>query len=78
MAHSFSGFGSELLQRIRGDVNAKMEDDVFEEKLIGIRKATTALLEAEVGDEKIIFLLQKHWDLRQSEATELLQQEKHT
>ena len=82
MAHSFreafSGFGSELLQEMRERDNARLDDAAFEERIIGIEKAIVALQEAGIEEEKIIFLLQKHWDLRLSEAEELLRQERHT
>jgi|GEM_PF-5388779 len=42
---SFSGFGSELLDSIRENANAKLDEG-----------------------EKIIYLLQKYWDLRRREA----------
>lgn len=71
---SFSGFGSELLESIRENANTKLDEVAFEEMIIGIEKATAALYEAEIEDEKIIYLLQKHWDLRRSEANEFLQQ----
>jgi hypothetical protein len=75
---SLSGFGSELLERIRENSNARLGEAAFEERVIGIEKATAALQEAEVEDEKIIYLLQKYWDLRLSEAKELLRQERYT
>lgn len=56
---SLSGFGSELLERIREDSNAWLDEAAFEERVIGIEKATAALKEAKVEDEKIIYLLQK-------------------
>lgn len=71
---SFSGFGSELLESIRENANARLDEAAFEEKIIGIEKAAAALNEAGVEDEKIIYLLQKYWDLRRSEANEFLQQ----
>lgn len=71
---SFSGFGSELLESIREGANARLDEAAFEEKIIGIEKATAALREAGIDDEKIIYLLQKYWDLRRSEANEFLQQ----
>ncbi len=49
---SFSGFCSELLESIRENVNARLDEAAFE--------------------EKIIYLLQKYWDLRRSEANEFL------
>lgn len=75
---SLSGFGSELLERIRENSNARLDEAAFEERVIGIEKAIAALQEAEVEDEKIIYLLQKYWDLRLSEAKELLRQERYT
>ncbi|WP_368294064.1 hypothetical protein [Dehalobacter sp. TBBPA1] len=72
---SFSGFGSELLERIRENWNARLDDAAFEERVSGIEKATMALREAGVEDAKIIYLLQKHWDLRLSEANDFLSQE---
>ena len=82
MAHSiidsFSGFGGKLLERIREDNNARLDEAACKERVIGIEKAIAALCEAEVEDEKIIYLMQKHWDLRLSEAKELLQLERYT
>ncbi len=75
---SLSGFGIELLERIRENNNARLNEFAFEERVIGIEKATAALREAGVEDEKIIYLLQKYWDLRLSEAKEVLQQERYT
>lgn len=71
---SFLGFGSELLESIRENANTRLDEAAFEEKIIGIEKAAAALNEAGVEDEKIIYLLQKYWDLRRSEANEFLQQ----
>lgn len=75
---SLSGFGSELVERLRESHNARLDEAAFEERVIGIEKATAALREAEVEDKKIIYLLQKYWDLRLSEAREFLQQERYT
>ncbi len=65
---SLSGFGSEVLERIRENNNAGLDAAGFEERVIGIEKAIAALREAEVEDEKIIYLMQKYWDLLISEA----------
>lgn len=72
--NSFSGFGTELLESIRENCNAKLDEASFKERIIGIEKTILALREAEVGDEKIIYLLQKHWDLCLSETEEFLRQ----
>lgn len=74
---SLSGFGSELLERIRENNNTRLDEAAFEERIIGIEKATAALREAKVEDEKIGYLLQKYWDLRLSEVKEILQQERY-
>ena len=65
---AFSGFGWELLDSIRADANERISDAEFEERIVGIKKATAAMLEAGVDEETIIKMLQKHWDLRLSEA----------
>jgi len=75
---SFSGFGSELLERIREDHNARLDDAAFEERVFGINKTIAALREAEVEDEKIIYLMQKYWDLRLSEVKEIMRQNRYT
>lgn len=74
---SFSGFGSELLERIREDHYARLDDAAFEERVIGINKTISALREAEVEDEKIIYLMQKYWDLRLSEVKEIMRQNRY-
>lgn len=69
MANAFKGFGLELLERIRQDANDRLDESAFEERVIGIKKATTAMVEADVDRDTVIKMLQKHWDLRLSEAT---------
>ena len=71
---AFSGFGTELLEGIWERSNVRLNEAAFEERIIGIEKATAALCEAEVKDDKIISLLQKHWDLRLSEAQGFLEE----
>ncbi|GIM30121.1 hypothetical protein CPJCM30710_27870 [Clostridium polyendosporum] len=75
---SLSGFGSELLERIRENKNARLDEAAFQERVIGIEKAIAALCEAEVEEKKIIYLMQKYWDLRLSEVKELLRLERYT
>lgn len=64
------------MERVRKDANYKLEDAAFEERIIGIEKATAALCEVINEDKIIISLLQKYWDLRFSEANEFLQYER--
>lgn len=75
---SFKGFGSELFESIRENNNARFDEAAFEERVVGIEKAIAAMREAEVEDEKIIYLIQKYWDLRLSEAKEFLRLERYT
>ena len=46
--------------------------------LSGIEKVTLALLEASVPKDQIIALLQKHWDLRRSEANQFIEEAENT
>ena len=73
---AFDGFGWELLEGIRAKANERISDAEFEERIIGIEKATAAMLEAVVDEETIIKMLQKHWDLRLSEATAFIENAK--
>lgn len=73
---AFSGFGWELLDGIRSSVQGKLDDAAFEEKVIGIRNATAAMIEVGVEEDKIILMLQKYWDLRLSEAKEFVERQK--
>lgn len=61
-------FGYELLDDIRGKANERISDAEFKERIVGIEKATISMIEAGVNDDTIIAMLQKHWDLRLSEA----------
>jgi len=70
---AFNGFGRELLRDIRKEANARISDATFEERNIGIEKTTISMLEANVNEKIIIKMLQKHWDLRLSEATAFLE-----
>ena len=65
---AFTGFGADILQGLRENAQDRLDDAAFEERCIGIEKATVAMLEAEVSEEVVIQMLQKYWDLRLSEA----------
>ena len=60
---AFDGFGRELLDSIRAKANERISDAAFEERINGIEKATTAMIEAGVDEEVILKMLQKHWDV---------------
>lgn len=74
----FSGFGSELLDGIRERCNQHIDDAVFNETLLGIDRATAALIEAGIDENKVVNLLVKHWDLRPSEAKSFIDYHKHS
>lgn len=70
LKESFDGFGLELVEKLRAYNYNRIDDAVFEEKIINIEKTIMAMLEAGVDKDVIIQMLQKHWDMRLSEATE--------
>ena len=76
LREAFDGFGRELLDSIRAKANERISDAAFEERINGIEKATTAMIEAGVDEEVIIKMLQKHWDLRLSETTAFIENAK--
>lgn len=41
---AFSGYGNELLGRIREDCQRRLDDAAFEERIVGIENATAAML----------------------------------
>lgn len=75
--NAFAGFGSEMLEHIRNDAQNRLDDAAFEERCIGIDKATSAMLEVGVSDEVVIQMLQKYWDLRLSEAKMFIEHQKN-
>lgn len=75
---AFSGFGTELLERMRVDYQERLGDVAFEERVIGIENATLAMLELGVEEGRIIQMLQKYWDLRLSEARMFIDRQKGT
>ena len=67
----------EVLDTIVQVIEDHEKDSVEDMRAIGIIHTTDALLEAKLPDEKIISLLQKHWDLRRSEAEMEIKQAKN-
>lgn len=65
---AFKGFWPDILDRIRETNNEHIDDFVIEERMLCIEKATSAMIELGIDDEKIVKMLQKYWDLRLSEA----------
>lgn len=73
---AFSGFGKELLDGVRSNAQQHLDDATFEERVIGIENAVSAMLECKVKEDKIIQMLQKYWDLRLSEAKMFVEHQK--
>lgn len=74
----FSGFGRELLDGVREQANQHISGAEFQERIVGIKKATMAMFEAGVEEKVIIAMLQKHWDLRLSEAQSFVDEFRNT
>ena len=70
----FKDFPQELRERIRQRELEREEEIIQHERTLCIIKATDAFLDAKIPKERFIALLQKHWDLRRSEAEEALWQ----
>lgn len=71
-------FPAEIRNRIQADQQEVIEEAVLCERICSIEKATLALLEANVPKDQIIALLQKHWDLRRSEANQFIEEAEDT
>lgn len=63
-----SNFLESVQERMRSNRQLLIDNAVYTERQNCISISTMMLLEAEVDEEKIVFLLQKYWDLRSSEA----------
>ena len=68
------GWLQEFQARNRAIRQEKIDDAVFEAIGDCIRKATSAMMEAQVEKGKIKDLLIKHWNLRPSEADFFIQE----
>lgn len=55
--NAFSGFGQELLDDVRESVQSRSDNAAFEERVIGMENATSAMLELGVEEDKIIQML---------------------
>lgn len=53
----------------------RLDDIEFEERILGIEKATAAMIEVGIEDNIIIQMLQNYWDLRLSEAKSFVQRQ---
>ena len=60
--------GSFVLDSFRESADKHLDDAAFDERIVVIKKATAAMIEAGVNEQRVIEMLQKHWDLRLTEA----------
>lgn len=74
----FKDFPAEIRDRIQAEQQEVIEEAVLNERICSIEKATLALLEASVPRDQIVALLQKHWDLRRSEANKFIEEAENT
>lgn len=58
----------ECIGRFREDYQHRLQAAAFDENVIGIERAVSAMLELGIDDNRIIAMLQKYWDLRLSDA----------
>lgn len=65
-------FGLDVLQGVRNNIAAHEDEACFYERQNNIVTATVAMRDAGLKDEIIISMLQKYWDLRQSEAASFI------
>lgn len=68
----FKDFPQELLHRIRNDNYERIENERNDEREHNIIIAAMAMIDAGVDDDTTTHMLQKYWDLRISEANEIL------
>lgn len=77
LMQELKNYPSEIVEIVRRIVEQREEEVIEHMRSVSIVHASDALLEAELSDEKIILLLQKHYDLCRSEAEKVLLQAKN-
>lgn len=74
----FEGFGTDLLMSVRESIASRGDQAAMDaaeyQWQLGVEKAVAAMLDLKVADEKIVAMLQKHWDFRLSEAERYLKE----
>ena len=63
----------DIQQRFRDERDAEIQEAVDAERINNTAIAAIAMLDAELKDEVVASMLQKHWDLRLSEASEIIE-----
>lgn len=72
-----NALGQGVLEGFRLGLQNHVDDETLKEREIGIKNATSAMLELCNDEEKIIQMLQKYWDLRRSEAKWFIEEQKN-
>ena len=65
-------FAGELRDDVRHSIDVHTAQDCAAERERNIEKATEAMLDAGLNEETVLQQLQKHWDLRRSEAEQFI------
>lgn len=68
LKNEFRDFPAQIRQRFQDERRAEIEFACSEERENNIACAATAMLDAGLSPAKVQQMLQKHWDLRRSEA----------
>ena len=76
MSYNVKEICREIIDYVRENNYERINSFIIEERIDCINKAIDAMLEAGVEENTVILMLQKHWDLRLSEATDLIQDRK--
>lgn len=69
---------NEMVDTLREGVWNKIDEEVTNERWNNIGYAAQAMVESELEEQQILKMLIKYWDLRPSEAQEVLQFAKDT
>lgn len=69
----FTGFLPEMQQRFRDEIDAEIQSACNDERENNIARAALAMIDAGLDDKIVEHMLQKHWDLRLSEARPFLE-----
>ena len=72
LKNEFRDFPAQVMQRIQDGRRAEIEFACSEERENNIVLAAMAMLDAGLSSDTVKQMLQKHWDLRQSEANNFI------
>ena len=73
MINNNKPFFTEILDRFREDHQKRLDDEYYRGFFQSLELATAAMIEAGLDRKQITELLIKYWDLRRSEARNLIE-----